>query len=264
VDPVAHNFTEVVISIKEIRAVPTGREDDEEGGLPLIVAYDTPKAVNVLDLAFLQELLGEAVLPTGTYSQLRLILEASSGSLSPANYIVLAGDPAQTIPLNIPSGQQSGLKIVGGFAIEADETTAIALDFDPAKAVIQAGQSGSWQLKPTGIRVVQTENFLPSYGTIIGRVESEVVGEGGTVIRTPVTEAQVIAVVQGGATAIATGTVNAEDGSFRLLLPAGSYELRVTAGGYTSFSSHPAVFEVVEGETTDSGAILLEASLNNT
>jgi hypothetical protein len=249
---------EVVVSIKEIRAVPSGGEGDEEGELPLIVAYDTPKTVNVLDLAFLQELLAEAVLPAGAYSQIRLILEENSNSLSPANYFVLAGDPEQRVPLNTPSGQESGLKIVGEFAIEAGETTAVALDFDPAKAVIQAGQSGSWQLKPTGIRVVLNENFLPSYGTIIGQVELEVVGEGGTVIRTPVNEAQVFAVPQGSTTAIATGTVNVEDGSFRLLLPAGFYELEVTADGYAPFSSHPSVFEVVEGEATTSGDILLE------
>jgi hypothetical protein len=256
-----HNFAEVVIAIKEVRAVPSGWEGEGEGGLPLIVAYDTPKKVNVLDLAFVQELLGEAVLSAGTYSQLRLVLEANNDSLPPANYIVLADDPEQKIPLKTPSGQESGLKIVGGFSIGADETTTIALDFDPTKAVVQAGQSGGWLLKPTGIRVVETESFLPSYGTISGQVELEVADEGGTAIRIPVTEAQVLAVAQGSETVVATGAVNVEDGSFSLLLPPGSYELRVTVESVFYHFTEP--IEVVEGATTDIGAILLEDSLIN-
>jgi hypothetical protein len=35
-------------------------------GLPLIVAFETPKVANVLDLVFHQELLGEALVPGGT------------------------------------------------------------------------------------------------------------------------------------------------------------------------------------------------------
>ena len=229
----------------------------------MIVEYDTPKVVNILDLAFLQELLGEAVLPAGAYTQLRLILEANTDPLSPANYITLAEDPARKIPLNTPSGQESGLKIVGGFAVEAGETIALVLDFGPARALVQAGQSGSWQLKPTGIRVVRNDSILPSYGSLIGRVEADVLGADGNVVRSPVTEATVSAVPQGSDTAIATGAVSSEDGSFRLPLPAGSYELQVTAEGFQPFSSLPAVFEIVEGGDTDAGAILLEEPLHH-
>jgi hypothetical protein len=258
--PMLHNFAEIVISIKEIRAVPSGGEGDEKGALRSIVAYDTPKRVNVLDLAFVQELLGEAELPAGIYSQLRLVLEPNSDPLSPANYIVLADDPTQKIALNTPSGQESGLKIVGGFSVEAEETTTVLLDFDPLQAIVEAGESGKWQLKPTGIRVVTTENILPSYGTITGRVESELEGEDGSVLRTAVTEVEVIAVAEGSTAVVAVVTVD-EDGSFRLLLPAGFYELRVTAGGNASFSSNLPILEVVEGEATYSGVILLESHL---
>jgi hypothetical protein len=257
IDAIAANPIEVVISIKEVRAVPAGEEGAEEMELPLIVAYDTPKIVNVQDLAFLQELLGEAVLPAGTYSQLRLVLAANTDALSPANYIILAADPAQKIPLNTPSGQQSGLKIVGEFCVEAEDTTAVVLDFDPAKAVLLDGQSGKWQLKPTGIRVVQSDTLLPSYGTLIGRVEMEVAGDNGTVIRTPVTGAMVFAIPQGSDTAAASVAVTLEDGSYSLLLPAGSYELQVTADGFQPFSS-PSAYEVLNGEDTDAGVILLE------
>jgi hypothetical protein len=259
-DAVDHNFSEVVISIKEVRAVPAGQEGAGEGGLPLIVAFDEPKVINVLELAFQQELLGEAVVPAGNYNQLRLVLAANTDPASPANYIVLADNPTLKIPLHTPSGQQSGLKVVGKFFVEAGELTTVVLDFDPARAIVEAGESGLWIFKPTGIRVVQTENFLPTYGTLIGRVEQTVAGEGDTTTQVPVTGAIVAAVPEGGQTAIAAGAVNAEDASFRLFLPPGSYELRVTADGFAPFSSLPELFTVSEGADTDAGAILLDAT----
>lgn len=257
-DAVDHNFSEVVISIKEVRAVPAGEEGAGEEGLPLIVSYDTPKVVNVLDLAFQQELLGEAVLPAGTYNQLRLVLESNVDEISPANYLVMEDDPDQTkIPLDTPSGQKSGLKVVGTFDVAAGEATAVVLDFDPARAVVQAGMSGKWLFKPTGIRVVQTDNFLLSYGAIIGSLVQEEENDEGALVETPITEATVYAIPENEETAIAASRVNSEDGSFRLFLPAGFYELKATADGFETYSTLPIVFEVIEGTDTDAGTLLM-------
>lgn len=257
-DAADHNFSEVVVSIKEVRAVPAGEEGAAEGGLPLIVSFDPPKVVNVLDLVFQQELLGEAVLPAGTYNQLRLVLERNTDPFSPANYITLATDPELKIPLTTPSRQESGLKVVGAFEIKAGEFTAVVLDFDPRRAIVEAGQSGQWLFKPTGIRVVQMEDFLPAYGAIIGTVAQEVTVDG-LPTQSPVTEATVYAVPTEPeeSAAIAAGAVNAEDGSFRLFLPEGDFELRVVADGFEPYSSLPDIFTVVVGEDTDAGDILL-------
>lgn len=280
-DAVDHNFTEVVIAIKEIRAVLAGEEPEEESvtgevpdgeqgdaaapevdaaastakaieGLPLIVSFDTPLSVNVLDLAFQQQLLGEAVLPAGSYSQLRLVLAANDDE--PANYLAMADDPDVMIPIETPSGQTSGLKVVGGFEVGAGEITTVVLDFDPARAVVEAGNSGRWNFKPTGIRVVEAAEVFEVYGGIVGQVVERTVDETDAEVLTPITVATVRAVAADGAP-LAAGQVNEEDGTFRLFLPDGDYELQVEAPGFA-----PRVESVsAEAEVdTDAGTLVLE------
>ena len=86
-DNVDPNLKEVVISIKEVRVVPNGQEATGEEGLPLIKSFDPSLVVNVLDLAYQQEILGEAIVPAGTYNQVRLVLDANLEGLFPSHGI---------------------------------------------------------------------------------------------------------------------------------------------------------------------------------
>jgi hypothetical protein len=140
----------------------------------------------------------------------------------------------------------------------AGEVIAVVLDFDPARAIVEAGQSGQWLLKPTGIRLVQMDEFLPTYGAIIGSV-AQAVTINGLPTQSPVTTATVYAVPSepAGSAAIAAGAVNSEDGSFRMFLPEGVYELRVLADGFVPYSSLPVIYTVVVGADTDAGLLLL-------
>ncbi len=244
-------FAEVVISIREIRAVPLGSENASENGLPLIASFDPPVTRNVLELAFQQELLGEALLPAGTYNQVRLVLAENSDPANPANYLVVSDAPGIKIPLNTPSGQQSGLKVLGRFSVAPGEISAIVLDFDPTRAIHEAGASGKWQFKPTGIRIVEVEDVLASFGAIQGTVVQAADAGGGN----PLTSAVVAILPENSETVIASGQVNPEDGSFRAFVPTGFYEVQLTAEGFEPFSSSPDVFEVIEGQDTDLGTI---------
>lgn len=272
-DAFDHNFSEVVISIKEVRAVSAGEEGAAEGGLPLIVTYNPAKVVNVLDLAYQQEFLGETLLAVGEYNQLRLVLESNSDPENPANYLVMADDADGTkIPLETPSGQESGLKVVGKFEVKAGEITAVVIDFDPSRAVVEAGQSGRWLLKPTGIRITQADEIYASYGAIIGTVvEAAVAVEEDPVVEEDpaaatlaagdlIPDAVVYALPVNSDTAIAAGAVNSEDGSFRLMLPAGDYTLRVTAEGFEDYfapADESGSYEVVTRQDTDAGELAL-------
>jgi hypothetical protein len=250
-DAVDHNYAAVVISIKEIRAVPAGEEGKSVESLPLIVSYQTPLVIEVLDLAYQQQLLGEAVLPAGRYNQLRLVLTANTDPLLPANFVILTDDAdAKKIPIDTPSGQQSGLKVVGGFEVQAGEAIAVVLDFDPARSVVETGEEDKRIFKPTGIRVVQAEDVLATYGAITGKV-----AQAGNQL--PVTTATVYAYPKGATTPIATTSVS-EGGSFRLLLPPGEYELKVTAKGFASFSL-PGTLVVINQQDQDAGIVLLQA-----
>ena len=81
-----------------------------------------------------------------------------------ANYIIDLSD--DYYELKIPSGFQTGVKIVHGFDIAEDQITELVLDFDALKSVIKAGNSGKWILQPT-IKVI---NML-----VTGMVGGEVI-----------------------------------------------------------------------------------------
>jgi hypothetical protein len=251
-DAVDPNLKEVVISIKEIRVVPNGREAEDDGGLPLIKSFDPSLVVNVLDLAYQQEILGEAHVPTGSYNQVRLVLDANSVGEPLVNYITFQDDSvaaldADELALTTPSAQTSGLKILGKFTVLPGEITAIVLDFDPAKAVHES-RVDKWMLKPTGIRIVEVDEVLIQYGALTGIVLSS---------DTVVADAIVSVVPEGQELPIAAGLVNPEDGSFRALLPEGSYFIRVDADVFEPYLSEPDFFDVAVGADTDAGVIEL-------
>jgi len=102
-----------------------------------------------------------ANLAAGSYSQLRLIIGTQAtdginilGQAHPfANYVIGADDDVHE--LKVPSGIQTGVKIVKGFAINENQTTELILDFDASRSVVVAGNSGKFLLKPT-VKVLET------------------------------------------------------------------------------------------------------------
>ncbi|MCX7600170.1 MAG: DUF4382 domain-containing protein, partial [Armatimonadetes bacterium] len=248
----ASDYASVVVAVREIRLVPAGQEDEETAPiLPVVVNFDPPVQYDVMQLAYSQQVLGEAVVPAGIYNQLRLVLAPNPQSGEPLNYITLKSDPTAKIALHTPSGQQSGLKIVGRFEVAAGTINAIALDFDPDKAIVEAGASGRYNLKPTGIRIVQMAQVLPQYGSLSGSVAPEDAWPTAVVYVFP----------QGSSSPVASGSVNPDDGSFRALVPAGNYALRVTASGFAPYDTRqldpPAYYAVAIGADTPVGTITL-------
>lgn len=250
-DAVDPDLKEVVISIKEIRAVPKESEEAENAELLLIKAFDPSLVINVLDLAYQQESLGEAHIPAGSYSQIRLILDANESDQPPVNYVRFHDDPdTERIPLKTPSAQNSGLKIRGDFSVLEDVDSTIVLDFDPSRAIHRTG-SEKWMFKPNGIRLVEVREVLPQYGAITGKV----------LFRDWVIESAHVSVVpEGQEESVSQGLVNPEDGSFRAFLPEGRYLIRVDAAGFNPYSSEPEFLDVFVGEDTDAGIIELKVN----
>ena len=90
----------------------------------------------------LEAILADVELPAGNISQIRLILGEN-------NSLTING---QTQNLTIPSGSQSGLKLNVNIELVEGITYKILLDFEAAKSVVEAGNSGIYNLKPV-IRV---------------------------------------------------------------------------------------------------------------
>ncbi len=94
---------------------------------------------NLLELTDgLSVVLADAELPAGRISQIRLILGEDNS--------VKMDD--QVHDLSTPSGQQSGLKVQLNADLLAGITYEVLLDFDAARSVVKAGNSGKYNLKP--------------------------------------------------------------------------------------------------------------------
>ena len=145
--------------------------------------------------------LATGLVPPGHYTQLRLKLGAGSN-------VVVGG---VTCPLVVPSGMQSGYKLVGEFDVPATGLIELALDFDALRSIHQTG-SGKYMLRPT-VRV------MPMYD--VGAISGRVVPDS--------TEAWVCAIA--GTDTVAT-TLPAIDGRFTLTpLAAGTYDVAIHPTG---------------------------------
>lgn len=247
-DAVTQNYSSVFISIKQVRVVPAGLENanDDDARLPVVATFDTPKKIDILRLKFVQEALGEVVLPAGRYNQIRLVLAANQGQ-NLANYAILK--TGETVALDTPSSQQSGLKIVGKIDVKAGIINAVVIDFDPNTAIVVNNQK--YILKPTGIRIVQSGDVYNSFGSLTGSVST--LGNWST--------ATVSVVPQASSTAIAAGSIfaNATSGGpqvpFSAFVPGGTYRVHVDANGFRPYSS--PLQTVTTGNSTAVGIIQL-------
>lgn len=99
-------------------------------------------------------ILGNNYLDAGSYSQIRLIIGTGSN-------IVVDG---VTYPLEIPSGEQTGVKLNHAFEIQSGVIYELILDFDAEHSIMLTG-NGQYKLKPV-IRLVPA---IIS-GTISGKI----------------------------------------------------------------------------------------------
>jgi len=248
-------YQQVVVTIREVRVVPAGMENaaDNDPGLPVVVTYATPQPVDILSLKFQQQILGSIVLPAGSYNQVRLILEPNPNGqgATPNNYLTLKSDPLTKIPIKTPSGQQSGLKVLGRFTVQAGVINAIMLDFDPNTAIVVRG-NGDYNLKPTGIRIIQPSTVLGSFGSLTGTIAATFKDwSSATVSVMPPTSSMPIA----SGTVFSSYTSGRWEGPFSAFVPGGSYRVHVRANGFAPYSS--PVTNVTAGFESGLGTIPL-------
>jgi hypothetical protein len=186
-----------------------------------------PITVNLLDWNNGKTMvLGDKDLGPGSYTQIRLNVSKSE--------IVVDG---VTKPLTIPSGDETGLKLIHSFDITAGTTSEIVLDFDVSKSVTKTGNN-EYKLKPT-IRAIAK----PLTGAITGTVANPVAG--------------LIATAVSGSTDVTTSIPDAGTGKFTLaFLPPGMYSVRVEDGQGKSAVKTNLV--VIAGQAVDGGTFTLQ------
>lgn len=145
-DAPACGFDAVNVTIDRVRVHANTNAAPADNGWSE-VRLTTPRRIDLLGLTngLLTEL-GQTPLPAGKYTQLRLVLAANTAANPLANSVVPTG--GREVPLETPSGQQSGLKTNINIDIAANQRADFVLDFDACKSVVTAGNSGRYNLKP--------------------------------------------------------------------------------------------------------------------
>jgi hypothetical protein len=217
------DYQAIYITIKQV-------EVHKDGGAGWEVVSTPNKTYNLLALVNgVREQLALASLPSGHYTQMRLILKDTpdnsinilSKAHPHANYFINTSD--EWFELKVPSGFQTGIKIVKGFDINTNETTELILDFDAARSIVKAGSSGKWLLKPT-IKVLDTKE---------GSIIQGNAGQGGVLVSAQVYNSG--AAAEEDKVEVKAASVTDGSGNYKLFLEPGTYTLVGYKDKYSPF-----------------------------
>jgi hypothetical protein len=137
--PAAYNEVNIVVTRVEVHIA------DSDSNSGWFVINDNATTYDLLTLRNgASVILGNNSLDAGHYTQIRLIIGTGSN-------VVVDGI---TYPLEIPGGEQSGVKLNHQFEIQSGLIYELLLDFDADRSIVPTG-NGQYKLKPV-IRLVPT------------------------------------------------------------------------------------------------------------
>jgi hypothetical protein len=138
----------IFVTVNEVDVKPDSSADSQ-------VVFTGPLTVDLLTLKDTTQPLGQITLPEGKVTQIRLMLADGP------QYVVLQ-DGTQ-VPLKTPSGQQSGIKLVGDFPVGACSRHTVTLDFDGENSIQahSAQQGAEYILRPVVRVKAQTDTPEP-------------------------------------------------------------------------------------------------------
>jgi hypothetical protein len=242
-----------IVRIDARTAEPTTAEAEDEDNMSGWTTIAEPNAsVNLLSLANGTTMsLGQATLPTGTYSGFRLVIDPAQSSVT-----LTDGSHPQVF---WPSAAQTGIKINLDAPVTLTENGSVmVVDFDVGRSFVMRGNS----IAQNGL------NFKPVLrGTavdITGSASGTVRGDNAT---GPLVAGATVEVLTDGTligdtddTKIVASTVTDANGAFKFafLMP-GAYELRVTppTGSVYVATMLASGFNVTTGNETTGLAVIL-------
>ena len=232
------DYLEVNVEIVDIQY----NNSEEDGGWTSFTPNDGyPINVDLTKLiAGNSLLLVDQIIPSGMLKQIRLVLSDNNTLVIEAE----GGEAGEPIHLDTPSAQQSGLKLnlneelIGGFSY------TFILDWVVQESVVEAGNSGMYNLKPV-IKV----NAEVNSGSISGVVIE-------TIDEVPVAIENVTVEVYTQDDVLVTDTLTDESGNFLFQgFGEGSYKIKITLEGYQVYESGEIIVSV--GDVFDAGNIEL-------
>jgi len=140
-------YLKVNITIYKIEVHLAGEDEEDEGEWIELELNNGEKIFDLIDLKNegLSVLLSEVELPPGKYTQIRLFVKDASVDIE-------EGDSG--VPVEIPSADQTGIKLIHPSEIIEGETTELTIDFDAEKSIIKTG-NGTYKLMPV-IKITST------------------------------------------------------------------------------------------------------------
>ena len=151
----------------------TGVELVPNSGNPVDVTFTAPKIIDLLnESGTASAVLFSQPIPAGDYGQIRLMVTADG---NPGNSYITLSDGTMH-GLQVPSGSETGLKLVSGFTVPSSGVVDYSIDFDLRKAITcPPGQAPACVLKPAERLVDNT-----TVGNIQGQVSATLVPSGCT------------------------------------------------------------------------------------
>jgi len=235
---VAVHLVDAPADYKEINLNITGVEihGDSVGWLDLGKPDPALMPVDLLKLTggVAATLVPKTAVPADTYSQMRL-------HLGPGNTVVLQDGSVHD--LTVPSGLQSGLKLVIKLHVEPGADKDVFIDFDARNSIHLHGTgSGKYILRPV---IFATEKAVA--GAIAGKL-TFVAGEATEPSPLPGVEVMAEAFDSAGNPVVVAATKTLADGSYKLEhLPFGAYHVVsqpvVGSTSYSAQASGPIVLD---------------------
>lgn len=228
-----------------------------EGGPILLTDDGTEGFVDLMQLqGVATQALADVEIPAGTYSQLRLVVEAARVKLAPGYEF---NDGSIRDDLTVPSGAQTGIKLnlkdadaeenEGGVEIAGGQTVLV-VDFDVNQSFVIQGNPET----PAGINGVL---FKPTLRVVVNDIAGSISGT----VTTGITDFDLSTVVvmaepvEGSTlepyqSMTGTAVVDPDDGSYTIyyLVP-GDYDVSIDAG--EGFTADAVSVTVGEGENVE-------------
>jgi len=164
-----------VDSVQHVWVRFTGVRVQPKNGEVIAFTFATPKDIDLLALTGENSvtLLNNETVPAGEYNWIALNVNARfDGTFD--SYVV--DDMGGMVELQVPSGDQQGLRLVSGFTVTANQNSSFMIDWDLRKGLTNpVGQSGYF-LRPA-LRITD----MTRHGTIAGAVDDDLVSADGCV-----------------------------------------------------------------------------------